>query len=177
MNMLHQISLYRFLFINPWPWWFGGVLIGLFVPFFYLAANLPLGVSTGYGNLCRIALPDTKLEALNTPAYRKILTWRVFFIAGIILGAALARILSGDYGFVTEMGRFGSTVTHSFFLSAVWFFSGGVLLGFGARIAGGCPSAHTIHGIPCLAPSGFVATAGFFAGGLLTVNLVYRILW
>ncbi|NOZ68790.1 MAG: YeeE/YedE family protein [Deferribacteres bacterium] len=177
MNIFQQNSLYEFLFINPWPWWFGGVLIGLFVPFFYLTANLPLGVSTGYGNLCRAVLPDTKLEALNTPAYRKIFTWRVFFIAGIILGAALARILSGDYALVTEMGRFGATVTHSFSLTAVWFFSGGILLGFGARTAGGCPSAHTIHGIPCLAPSGFVATAGFFAGGLFAVNLIYRILF
>ncbi len=171
------MALYDFLFINPWPWWLGGSLIGLFVPFFYLTANLPLGVSTGYGNLCKIVVPNTKLEALNTKHYKKIFTWRVFFIIGILLGAALAKILSGDYTLITEMGRFNSTVTGSFPLSMVWFFTGGILLGFGARIAGGCPSAHTIHGIPCLATSSFLATAGFFAGGLFAVNLIYRILF
>lgn len=169
--------MYDFLFINPWPWWLGGALIGLFVPLFYLTANLPLGVSTGYGNLCKIVVRNTKLEALNAKPYKKIFTWRVFFIIGIFMGAAIAKVLSGDYTLITEMGRFNSTVTGSFTLSMLWFFTGGILLGFGARIAGGCPSAHTIHGIPCLAPSGFLATAGFFAGGLLVVNLIYRILF
>ena len=89
--------MYDFLFINPWPWWLGGALIGLFVPLFYLTANLPLGVSTGYGNLCKIVVRNTKLEALNAKPYKKIFTWRVFFIIGIFMGAAIAKVLSGDY--------------------------------------------------------------------------------
>ena len=171
------MNIYDVLLINPWPWWLAGLLIGLFVPFFYLIANLPLGVSTGYGNICKIITPRTKLEALNTAPYQKIFTWRVFFIIGIILGAAIAKILSGNYSLITEMGRFNSTITSSITLTAVWFIFGGILLGVGARIADGCPSAHSIHGIPCLAPSGFFATMSFFVGGLFTANLIHRILF
>jgi hypothetical protein len=121
--------------------------------------------------------PHTQLEALNTKPYKKIFTWRFFFIIGIVLGAALAKILSGNYTLITEMGRFNSTITGSFLLSGGWFFIGGLLLGFGARIANGCPSAHTIHGIPCLSLSGFLATMAFFTGGVFVVNFIYRIVF
>lgn len=171
------MKLYDFLFINLWSWWLSGLLIGLFVPFFYLIANLPLGVSTGYGNICKMIISKTKLEALNTPPYQKIFTWRVFFIIGIILGAALAKILSGNYSLITEMGRFSSIITSSMLLTGAWFISGGILIGLGARIADGCPSAHSIHGIPSLAPSGFLATMSFFIGGVFTANLIYRVLF
>ena len=171
------MNLYDFLFMNPWPWWLAGTLIGLFVPFFYLIANLPLGVSTGYGNICKMLTPGTKLEALNTEPYRRIFTWRVFFIIGIVLGAGLAKILSGNYTMITEMGRFNSTITASVLFSGVWFFFGGLLLGVGASLANGCPSAHTMHGIPCLATSSILATMCFFAGGLFSVNMIYRLLF
>ena len=54
------------LIIDPWPWWLAGSMVGLFLPFFYYLANNPLGVSTGYGNFCKMVVPHTKLEVLNT---------------------------------------------------------------------------------------------------------------
>jgi uncharacterized membrane protein YedE/YeeE len=165
------------LITQSWPWWFAGAMIGLFLPFFYFVANFPLGVSTGYGNFCKIVVPHTKLEALNTRSYQKIFTWRVFFIFGIILGAAAARIFSGDYSLITDMGRFNSIITDSLPLSASWFIAGGVFLGFGARVASGCPSAHMINGLPNLASSGIVATVSFFGAAVLVANIVYRIIF
>jgi len=50
---------------------------------------------------------------------------------------------------------------------------GGVLLGFGARMADGCTSGHTLSGAAQLALSGWVATAGFFIGGIAMALLVY----
>ena len=114
------------LLVDPWPWWFAGAMVGLFLPFFYYLANRPLGVSTGYGNFCKIVVPHTKLEALNTKAYKEIFTWRVFFIIGIILGAAAPKILSGNYTFIAEFNKVSSTVTSSMSLSALWFLSGGI---------------------------------------------------
>jgi uncharacterized membrane protein YedE/YeeE len=162
------------LLADPWPWWFSGAMVGLFLPFFYYLTNNPLGVSTGDGNICKMVVPHTKLEALNTKAYKDIFTWRVFFIIGIILGAAIARLLSGDYSFVSGMDKFSSTITASMSLSGLWFLGGGMLLGIGARTAHGCPSAHTINGIPNFASSGFAASAAFFAGAVFIVNVIYR---
>lgn len=170
------MSILSFL-TDPWQWWFSGSMVGLFLPFFYYLSNHPLGVSTGYGNFCKIVVPHTKLEALNTKAYRDIFTWRVFFIIGILTGAAIARSLSGEYSFITGMSKFSSTITASIPLSGIWFLTGGVLLGFGARIAHGCTSAHTINGIPNFASSGFVASFSFFAGAVFIVNIIYRIIF
>jgi uncharacterized membrane protein YedE/YeeE len=170
------MSIIRLL-TDPWPWWFAGAMVGLFLPLFYYLANRPLGVSTGYGNFCKIVVPHTKLEALNTKAYKEIFTWRVFFIIGIILGAAAPKILSGDFSLLTEFGKFNSTVTASIPLSGLWFLTGGILLGLGSRIGHGCTSAHTINGIPNFASSGFVASFSFFAGAIFIVNIIYRLIF
>jgi uncharacterized membrane protein YedE/YeeE len=170
------MSLVKILF-DPWPWWFAGAMVGLFLPFFYYLANRPLGVSTGYGNFCRMVVPHTRLEALNTKAYKDIFTWRVFFIIGIVLGAAMPKILAGDYSLIQEFAKFNSTVTASVSLSALWFLTGGILLGLGSRIGHGCTSAHTINGIPNLASSGFIASASFFAGAVFIANIIYRVIF
>ncbi len=162
------------LLADPWPWWFSGAMVGLFLPFFYYLTNNSLGVSTGYGNFCKMVVPHTKLEALNTKAYKEIFTWRVFFIIGMILGGAISGILSGEYSLITGMDKFSSTVTASIPLSGLWFLTGGILLGLGARTAHGCPSAHIINGVPNLASSGFAASFSFFAGAVFIVNIIYR---
>lgn len=51
-------------------------------------------------------------------------------------------------------------------------FLGGVLLLFGARLAGGCTSGHVISGISQLAVSGLLFGAGVFATGILTAKLL-----
>lgn len=170
------MSIYS-MFAGPWPWWFSGTMIGLFLPFFYFLSNHPLGISTGYGNFCKIVVPHTRLEALNSKAYTRIFTWRVFFIVGVVFGATMARMLSGEFTVIREMGMFNSTVTQSFLLSAPWFFTGGTLLGLGARVGSGCTSAHTINGIPNFAASGYIASLAFFIGATVIVNFVYRIVF
>ena len=53
-------------------------------------------------------------------------------------------------------------------------FTGGVILIFGARLAGGCPSGHGLSGLAQMAVSGFVALTFFFIGGGITARLLYR---
>ncbi|MDA7803582.1 YeeE/YedE family protein [Crocinitomix sp.] len=44
---------------------------------------------------------------------------------------------------------------------------GGVLIGFGARYAGGCTSGHAISGLSNLQIPSLIAVIGFFAGGII----------
>ena len=53
-------------------------------------------------------------------------------------------------------------------------FAGGVLILFGARLAGGCTSGHIISGITQLSLSGMVFGAGVFATGIATAKLIKR---
>ena len=167
-----ETTLYQSIFIQQWPCWVGGILIGLLVPIMYYFLNTPFGVSTSYGNMAKIMVPRTKLKWLNTKTFEDVFNWRIFFVAGIILGAFLSSRFSGMSFITTEMGRFTSTVDWSFPYLAIWFLGGGILLGLGSRIAGGCTSGHSIHGIANLQLSSLISTIFFLGVGGLTVYLI-----
>ena len=52
-------------------------------------------------------------------------------------------------------------------------FLGGVILMFGARLAGGCASGHGISGSLQLALSGWVFFASVFVSGILTALMLF----
>jgi uncharacterized membrane protein YedE/YeeE len=54
--------------------------------------------------------------------------------------------------------------------------AGGILSGFGARVAAGCTSGLGLSGSAVLATAGFVFLIGFFGAGLMTGFLTRR-LW
>ncbi len=168
-------TLVQSIFIEPWPFWAGGILIGLLVPLLYYFFNTALGVSTGYGNLVKISLPSRNLKWIKSD-FAETFSWRVFFIAGIIIGGFISARLAGSPGLTLEMGRFTSLVQWPAFANAIYFFAGGILLGLGARIAGGCTSGHSIHGIANLHMSSILATILFIIGGIIAANLVRALL-
>jgi uncharacterized membrane protein YedE/YeeE len=53
-------------------------------------------------------------------------------------------------------------------------FAGGVLLLFGARLAGGCTSGHMISGISQLALGSFLFGVVTFAVAILSAKFLYR---
>jgi uncharacterized protein len=53
-------------------------------------------------------------------------------------------------------------------------FFGGILLLFGARLAGGCTSGHMISGISQLAMGSFLFGITTFAVAILTAKFLYR---
>ena len=56
-------------------------------------------------------------------------------------------------------------------------FVGGLFIGFGTRLAGGCTSGHGIFGISNLEVPSLVATVSFMVAGIVTTNLVYRVIF
>ncbi len=47
---------------------------------------------------------------------------------------------------------------------------------FGTRLAGGCTSGHGIFGLSNLELPSLVSTVSFMAAGLVTTNLIYRVI-
>jgi len=146
-------------------------VIGLLVPLLYYFQNTALGVSTGYGNLAKIVFRPKHLSWI-TSNVDEVFNWRMFFIVGIIGGAFLSARLSGSPLLTVEMGRFTSIVNWPTYINGAFFFAGGILLGLGARIAGGCTSGHSIHGIANLHFSSIVATIMFLIGGAIAANII-----
>jgi uncharacterized membrane protein YedE/YeeE len=62
------------------------------------------------------------------------------------------------------------------YLKYIMLFIGGILVGFGARFAGGCTSGHGIVGNAQLALPSFISTICFMIGGFLMINILFRLL-
>ena len=57
----------------------------------------------------------------------------------------------------------------------VTVFFAGLLVLFGARLAGGCTSGHGISGTLQLAVSSWLAAVSFFVGGIAAAMLIFRV--
>jgi uncharacterized membrane protein YedE/YeeE len=55
-------------------------------------------------------------------------------------------------------------------------FVGGVLVGFGTRLAGGCSSGHGLSGCGRLRPVSILATAVFFGAAVLVSFLLWKVI-
>ena len=90
--------------------------------------------------------------------------WRVLFLLGLAAGGlALAR-------FDREALPHGTVAPLATLLGA------GLLVGFGARLGGGCTSGHGVAGTGRLAVRSIVATLVFMAAGVVTVWVVRQAL-
>ena len=72
-----------------------------------------------------------------------------------------------------EHGQFDTLVSARLPIKAAVLLGAGVLIGFGARAAGGCTSGHGIVGVAQGARSSLLATMAFLAGGFATMNLLF----
>ena len=122
----------------------GGVLIGLAAAMMMLLSGRLAGVSGIVAGL----LPPAEGDA----------AWRLWFLAGLIAGAALYRVGSGEG-------------PEALVFEATWptLLVGGLLAGFGTRLSGGCTSGHGVCGIGRSSPRSMVATATFLATGAIAV--------
>lgn len=86
----------------------------------------------------------------------------VVFLAAIAAGGALAGWFSGrPWGSLVYSAEFQRLLT-SGVPGLLVLFAGGVLVGFGTRLSGGCTSGHGLSGCGRLQPASLVATAVFF---------------
>ncbi len=153
------------LFLQPWPWYVAGPLIGLTVPALLLLVGKPFGISSSFRHLGSICSPGTKIDYLRDNKWRDEI-WNLFFVGGVVIGASLA----GHFLVREPVALLPDSL-------ATWpggllLFLGGCLVGFGTRWAGGCTSGHSIMGISSLNWSSLVATCCFFAGGLLMTWII-----
>ena len=158
-----------------WSGWVGGIGIGLYMLTQYLLTGKALGVSTGYGNLCAIG---SKRPFFSTDKYKEPFNWRLLFLLGIPLGGVVAVLTSPDatLNFSFSLGEMYDGVMPS----ALWargliLVLGGVLMGVGARMAGGCTSGHAISGLALGNGPSLIAAMGFFVGGIAAVQILFAV--
>lgn len=117
---------------HPWPFWFSGAGIGLLVVLLAWVTGKAFGVSSGYGSLCSLVsgLPFFQRKPFTD-------RWRLWFLAGIVIGGFLSAALSGRLTPTLQIGAFESVFGGSLAAKVAALVAGGFLVGYGARWAGG----------------------------------------
>ena len=157
------------------PWASLGILFG-FVSTAAIALYGPIGVSGTYPRFIGAILRRlTPAYAASNPYLVKmgsLITPETMLVVGLLIGGFLAARL-GRSATVPPVERVHAieTTTGRRYRDA---FLGGVLIIFGARLAGGCTSGHIISGITQLAISSILFAAAVFGSGMLTARLLKR---
>lgn len=163
-----------------WSPYLVGAGIGVLSWLTFLLSDKAIGCSTAFartsGMLGKLFKGKEKIE--SNPYYRKfapVIDWEWMLVLGIFFGAILSALLSGDFdpAWIPSVWRssFGSSVILRLAVS----FAGGILVGFGARWAGGCTSGHGISGTMQLALNSWVTAICIFLGGIATAMIIFGI--
>jgi uncharacterized protein len=91
---------------------------------------------------------------------REEVAWRVLFVAGLLVGGVLFAVFQPAALAIDVPPSARVTI------------AGGILVGVGTRLSGGCTSGHGVCGISRLSLRSIAATLTFLAAGMLTVFLV-----
>ena len=120
----------------------GGLIIGFSVFLFFILNGRMTGVSGIASNF--LISKNNRIDNL-------------LFLIGLILGPLI-------YSYFTNQ-KIEISITNSLFL----LIGGGILVGLGTRISGGCTSGHGISGVGRFSLRSIIATITFMIVGILTV--------
>ncbi|HET8810745.1 MAG TPA: YeeE/YedE thiosulfate transporter family protein [Flavobacteriaceae bacterium] len=181
--------------LEPWPWYVSGPLIAA-IMFLLIFSGKQFGMSANLRTLCTICGANKKANffKFDWRAQR----WNLLVLVGAMIGGFIAAnflstspeaaINPESIAILEEYGikSAGETYlpTELFGVEAfqnpkilLLLLIGGVLIGFGARYAGGCTSGHAISGLSNLQLPSLIAVIGFFIGGLVMVHLLFPLIF
>ncbi|MGX1675268.1 YeeE/YedE thiosulfate transporter family protein [Streptomyces sp. NPDC055400] len=141
----------------------------------YAAPTVP-PVPSGTSQPVQTDVEPTVNEDTSALAPAPLVTQAALLVS-IFLGGLIAAVTSGKFHLRFDMGPgFRDVVTTNPITMIVLLFIGGVLVGFGTRLAGGCSSGHGLNGCGRLRPVSLVATAVFFGTAVAVSFLLWRVI-
>jgi len=160
-----------------WSPYLVGAGIGILVWLGFLLSNKAIGCSTAYARTFGMAEKFVRGDKVEEKTYYKRfkpeIDWEWMLVLGIVVGALLSSLLSGSFRIEMVPRVWENTFGSSHILRFTGALIGGLLLGFGARMAGGCTSGHGISGTSQLSVGSWLAFLFFFIGGIVTAVLIY----
>jgi uncharacterized membrane protein YedE/YeeE len=134
---------------TPVPALLGGILLGLAAGLLFLGVGRIAGISGMTGGLFRHFKGDV--------------AWRVSFIAGLLVTGLVTSFL------------WPTQVAYGIDRSMVAIALAGLLVGFGARLGGGCTSGHGVCGLARFSFRSLVGVCVFMGSAMVTVFLINRL--
>ncbi|HSP82406.1 MAG TPA: YeeE/YedE thiosulfate transporter family protein [Gillisia sp.] len=180
---------------EPWPWYVSGPLIAL-IMFLLIFIGKQFGMSSNLRTMCTLCGADKAADyfEFNWVEHR----WNLIVVVGAVIGGFIgAHVLTNDPAVainpatITTLNELGFASAGKAYLpdelysldaltdvkSLSILLIGGLLLGFGARYAGGCTSGHAISGLSNLQLPSLIAVIGFFIGGLFMIHILFPLIF
>ena len=139
------------------PWWLAGPILGLVIVALIGLGNSRFGMIGG--------ITDLVGGSLN---------WRALLVLGVVLGGAAYAVLGGapDAGIAYSWLDAHLSATGE----VVVLFGAGLLVGVGARTAGGCTSGHGLTGSALASPASVVSMGTIMATAIATTLVLDRVI-
>ncbi len=99
------------------------------------------------------------------------LAYRFGFLLFIIAGAATAALIDGSFALRWDFGEVHTAMVGDGASRILLLLGGGIAVGFGTRMSGGCTSGHGLSGCARMLPRSLIATATFL-GTAIAFTLV-----
>ena len=147
------------VFVQPWPMMTGGVLVGI-LSVITFAWDRPWGVVGGLRNWADWFFYGLGMYAEQP--YSALVSTNSILTLGLMVGALAAALLAGQFAIRVPP-----------LLEGIKAVVGGLLLGTGAALAGGCNVGGFYTAISALSLSGFVMMAGLMLGAWAGLKYLY----
>jgi uncharacterized membrane protein YedE/YeeE len=155
-------------------WYVAGIGIAGITLALLLLASRRLSVSSGFEDICSLVIDSSYFRRAAIVSGR---SWRLPLLAGLILGGFLSAVLGGGWEPTWALGLFDRAVGLGPAGKLAWMFVGGLFIGFGTRLAGGCTAGHGIFGVANFETPSIISTVTFVLAGIATSQIVYRVIF
>jgi uncharacterized membrane protein YedE/YeeE len=156
----------------PIHWAIGGAVIALVTILLLGLLNKQLGISTGFEDVCSLVIRSGYFSRAGLGEARG---WRLPFLAGLVIGGFVSALTTGGWQPTWALGVLDDALALGPMGKVAWMFAGGLFIGFGTRLGGGCTSGHGIFGLSNLESPSLVATLSFMASGIVTTQILWRV--
>jgi uncharacterized membrane protein YedE/YeeE len=145
------------------PWWIAGPVLGLVIVSLLALGNKRFGVVGGITDLVE-----------GSAEGRGLRSWRSLLVLGMVLGGAVYALLAAapdagsGYSWLDRHLTAGREVA--------WLFVGGLLIGVGARTAGGCTSGHGLTGSALASRASIVSMMAIMSTAIATTFVIKAVI-
>jgi hypothetical protein len=121
------------------------------------------------------AKPHRCGRACGSPAARPTVAAHALFLGGVVAGGFLAAVLRGGFRVQLDLGPEFARLVGGGGAGLAALAVGGLLVGIGTSVSGGCSTGHGLSGCSRLQPAGVAATTTFFATAVACSLLLDRV--